>query len=194
MPESMPAAVTVEHEFAESPATVWVALSDPVTARDALPGCTSLAPVEGASPPGSLSRLLAAGAAERDARTVSVGESYDATVTASVRGVDVEARVHAVVTERDYPEMAVEADVDGGDDAAKVTVTFSVEGADDGGCRVTWTARAGVEGPLTTYGRWPVEATVARVANEFFERVDARLDAVAGPESERAVKDPDWRP
>ncbi|GAD52212.1 hypothetical protein MBEHAL_0972 [Halarchaeum acidiphilum MH1-52-1] len=193
MSESLSTAVTVEHEFAATPKAVWVTLSDPVTTRDELPECTGLEPADGRDlPVGSLARLLAADEATRDARTVSLGEEYDATVGASVRNVGVEIDVGVTVTERDYPDMAIEGDIGGDDAEASMEATLTVDERDDEGCRVTWRAAADVGGPLATYGRRPVESAVARVANDFFAAVDARLAACDGPESERAVTDPDW--
>ncbi|WP_435100169.1 CoxG family protein [Halarchaeum sp. P4] len=196
MPESVTAAVTVEHDFAASPDAVWVALSDPVSARDALPCCDALAPADGRTlPSGSLSRLLASDEEARDARVVAEGEEYDATLTASVRGVETTLAGTLTVTEHDYPRMALEGIVRGDAADARMAAALTVEEAGtDERCHVTWTARADVEGALATYGRRPVESAAARSANAFFDALDAHLAAVAGPESERAVKDPDWRP
>ncbi|GGM56873.1 carbon monoxide dehydrogenase subunit G [Halarchaeum rubridurum] len=192
MSESMPTAVTVEHEFAAAPGPVWVALSDPVTTRECLPGCTALEPADGRDlPAGSLAHLLAADDATRDARTVTPGERYDAAVGAAVAGVGVDIDVDVAVTERDYPDMAIEGDIGGDAVDAAMDATLTLEER-EAGCVVTWRAEADVEGRLATYGRRAVESTVARVASDFFEAVEERLAARDGPENERAVKDPDW--
>ncbi|GGL27556.1 hypothetical protein GCM10009037_08910 [Halarchaeum grantii] len=192
MPASVSATVTVEHAFDAPPRDVWVALSDPGTVGDTLPGCVSLSSAGRTRSRRSLSRLLAADPATREARCVAEGERYDATLAARVRGVDVALDGTVAVTERDYPRLAteVEAHADEVDVAAAVSLTVA---ASEGGCRVTLTARADVSGVLAAHGRRPVEAAAARCANAFFEAVGARLAAVDGPESERAVKDPDWR-
>lgn len=192
MPASVAATVTVEHAFDAPPSDVWVALSDPGTVDDALPGCASLSSTGRPRSRRSLSRLLAADPATREARCVAEGERYDVTLTARVRGVEAALDGTITVTERDYPRLAteVEAHADEADVAAAVSLTVAES---EGGCRVTLNARANVSGVLAAHGRRPVEAAAARCANAFFEDLEARLAAVGGPESERAVKDPDWR-
>lgn len=194
MSEPMPTAVTVEHAFAAAPEPVWVALSDPVTTCEALPGCTALVPAEDRDlPAGSLAYLLAADAETREARTVTPGERYDATVGASVRNVGVEIDMDVAITERDYPEMAIEGDIGGDDADADMRATLTLDERDGEDCLVTWRAEATVGGRLATYGQRAVESTVARVANDFFDAVDDRLAARDGPETERAVKNSDWK-
>jgi len=190
--ESVPTAVTVEHTFAVAPEPVWVALSDPVTTRELLPGCTALAPAAARDiPSGSLAHLLATDAETRDARTVTPGERYEAVIGADVRDVGVEIDVDVAITERDYPGMAIEGDIGGDDVNAAMEATLTLNDR-EGGCHVTWRAEANVGGRLATYGRRAVESTVARVAADYFDALGDRLAARDGPESERAVKDPDW--
>ncbi|QLC33065.1 SRPBCC family protein [Halarchaeum sp. CBA1220] len=192
MPASVTATVTVEHAFDAPPRDVWVALSDPGTVGDALPGCASLSSAQKTRPRCSLSRLLAADPATREARCVAEGERYDATLAARVRDAEAALDGTVAVTERDYPRLAVESEAHADEAAVAAAVSLTVADAEDG-CRVTLSARADVSGVLAAHGRRPVEAAAARCANAFFEAVEARLAAVGGPESERAVKDPDWR-
>ncbi|GGN07011.1 CoxG family protein [Halarchaeum nitratireducens] len=192
MSESTSIAVTLERAFAVAPESVWVALSDPVTTRECLPGCTALAPVADRElPSGSIARLLATDPETRDARTVSAGERYDAVIGAGVRGADVEIDVDATVTERDYPDMVVEGAI-GDDIDAAMEATLALDER-EGGCLATWRAEAAVGGRLAADDRRAVESTITRVAADYFDALDDRLAALGGPKSERVVKDPEWR-
>ncbi|MBP2251291.1 carbon monoxide dehydrogenase subunit G [Halarchaeum solikamskense] len=192
MSESTSIAVTLERAFAVAPESVWVALSDPVTTRECLPRCTALAPVADRElPSGSIARLLATDPETRDARTVSAGERYDAVIGAGVRGADVEIDVDVTVTERDYPDMVVEGAI-GDDIDAAMEATLALDEREEG-CLATWRAEAAVGGRLAADDRRAVESTITRVAADYFDGLDDRLAALGGPESERAVKDPEWR-
>ncbi|MFB6079232.1 MAG: CoxG family protein [Halarchaeum sp.] len=186
-----PVAVTVEREFDARPRAVWTALTDPVTVADALPASATLAD-DTARPRGSLARLLAADAETTRARTVDADEAFDATATARVRGVETSLDVSLTVETCTYPELALAGEARGDDASVEFAARATV--AETGtGARVTAAAHADVTGALAMHGRRSVETAAARGANGFLDRLAGLLAATAGPESERAVKDPDWR-
>jgi len=179
-----PVTISGEYAFDAPPEAVRVALADPVTAGDALPGTSTVTHADGSEvPDGSLSWLLAADGDARRARTVAGGERYD--VEVSTRGSDGPRSLELAVTveERTDRRLSIAATADAEDDDDVDLIASYAMDADAGACRLTWRVRVDAAGGLALAGGRDVEAAVTRTANDYFAHVDAVLAAAAGPAS-----------
>ncbi|MFB6228607.1 MAG: CoxG family protein [Halobacteriales archaeon] len=167
---------------------VWLALSDPVIIKQALPGCQFLTAVEEGSPDFD---ALAGSASEEDPPTLPEAEPEDIAERAFVEGGRYAARMQlsvgsvkptfdAIVTieERDFPEMRAS----GGGDASSSSFEMSsgmelVETGD--GVDVEWWAEADVFGRIAQMGQRVINPVANRVVGRFFDRIENQLRDVS---------------
>jgi carbon monoxide dehydrogenase subunit G len=171
--------VTVAHEFAHDPETLWLVMSDPASTEEHLSGCESVDRVEGEAtsnrPDGApVETLLAADQATADVWTFDEGERYRATVGVPVGDLTPDFEFDLEVAEHDFPRIELDGDADARLADLDVGAVMTFEETDEG-VRVTWRAEAEVGGAVAERGAEALKPAVRPVPEGFFESVEATL-------------------
>lgn len=171
-----------------TPEEVWLALSDPVMIKNALPGCQFLLQVENENPDFD---ELAAEASDSDppilpeadpedvaARVFEEGEHWAALMQLSVGSVEPRFETVVTIDEREFPEMAASGEGNASDSAFEMNSGLALAETDEG-VDVNWWAEADVFGRIAQMGQRMINPVAQKVANRFFSKVEDNLNEVS---------------
>lgn len=167
---------------------VWLALSDPVMIKKALPGCQFLLQVENENPD---FEELAAGAPDEDpsilpeadpedvaSRAFEEGERWAALMQLSVGSVEPRFETVVTIDEREFPEMAASGEGNSSDSSFEMNSGMTLAET-EAGVDVNWWAEADVFGRIAQTGQRMINPVAQRVANRFFGEVEDNLNEVS---------------
>ena len=171
---------------------VWLALSDPVLIRQALPGCQYLVAIDDDDPdfdalaeeaesredPPTLPEADPDDVAER---AFEEGGRYAAVVGVQVGSVKPTFETVVTISEREFPTMRAEGDGDSSSGSFELDSGMTLTETDDG-VEVEWWAEADVFGRVAQMGQRVINPVANRVINRFFSDVADRVSDV-GDES-----------
>lgn len=177
---------------------VWLALSDPVMIKQALPGCQFLEKVEGDDVDFDALRERSAGREdppilpEADpedvaARAFEEGDRYAALVELGVGSVKPSFETIVTISRREFPEMDADGEGSASNSSFEMTSGMVLEDA-NGGVQVEWWAEADVFGRVAQMGQRMINPVANRVVNRFFDSIADRLRAV-GDEDSSGLRD-----
>lgn len=176
-----------------SPEEVWLALSDPVLIKHALPGCQFLVPVEddpdfdtlrseheGRDDPATLP--------DADPETIfdrafEEGERYAAEVGISVGSVNPTFETIVTIEERSFPSMTAtgEGASTGSSFELRSGMTVTETSA---GSTVEWWVETDVFGRIAQLGQRVMKPVANQVIGRFFDAVADRIDDAHGTDEE----------
>ena len=165
----------------------WLALSDPVLIRQALPGCQFLTAVddpedvdfdalaEAATPADELPPVLP----EADPETVSErafqeGETYAALMEVGVGSVKPTFRTLVTLETRDFPEMIATGEGSASNSSFEMRSGMTLTESADG-VTVEWWSESDVFGRVAQMGQRVLNPVANQVVNRFFKKVQAQL-------------------
>lgn len=170
---------------------VWLALSDPVLIKQALPGCQFLVRVEETDrgdvdfdalrededdeDPPTLPEADPEDVAER---AFEEGASYAALVELSVGSVKPSFETLVTITKREYPEMHATGEGGSSNSSFEMSSGMTLEDTEDG-VEVDWWAETDVFGRIAQMGQRVMNPVANQVVNRFFSRVADRVSDVS---------------
>jgi carbon monoxide dehydrogenase subunit G len=168
---------------------VWLALSDPVLVRNALPGCEFLVEVEDEDPDFDELREQAA---DRDwetsmdpdvvaERSFEEGGHYAALMEISVGSVSPSFETVVTIAEREFPDMLAEGQGESGNSSFEMQSGMHLAETDDG-VGVEWETEADVFGRIAQMGQRVINPVANRVVKRFFQRVQDQVEAMGEEE------------
>lgn len=177
-----------------TPEEAWLALSDPVMIKNALPGCQFLVKVEdddvdfdalreemeGQADPPTLPEADPEDVAER---ALEEGGRYAALTEIGVGSVKPSFRTIVTITKRDFPEMEARGEGDASNSSFEMNSGMTLEETDDG-VAINWWAEADVFGRIAQMGQRVINPVANRVVNRFFSQVEAQLSEVSEGDSQ----------
>lgn len=171
---------------------VWLALSDPVMIKKALPGCQFLVQVDEDDP--DFDALEANAESREDPETLPEAEPEDVAERAFVEGGryaaltqlsvgSVKPRFETIVRieRREFPEMDAVGAGSSSDSSFEMESGMTLAEVDDG-VEVQWWAETDVFGNIANMGQRVMSPVANRVVNRFFKQVQDQLQEV-GDES-----------
>lgn len=180
---------TLEDTTAEE---VWLALSDPVMIKNALPGCQFLVKVDKEDP--DFDELEAETSEREDPPTLPDAEPEDVAERAFVEDGryaaltqlsvgSVKPRFETIVTidRREFPEMDASGVGSSSDSSFEMESGMTLSEVGDG-VEVEWWAETDVFGNIANMGQRVMNPVANRVVNRFFKQVQNQLQGV-GDES-----------
>jgi carbon monoxide dehydrogenase subunit G len=161
---------------------VWLALSDPILVRNALPGCEFLIPVDDENPDFDALRERAE---DRDAeptadpevimdRAFEEGEQYAAVMEISVGPVNPTFETVVTIDNREYPSMRASGEGSAGNSSFEMTSGMELTETDDG-VAVEWDAEADIFGKIASMGQRVVNPVANKVVQRFFSSIQEEL-------------------
>jgi len=168
--------------------SVWQALSDPVTVRNALPGCKCLTRVEGDVDDIDFDALLEESEAapedggegfgpdELDERAFEAGESYAAVVSVSIGPVNPRFDTVVTIDGWEFPEGSASGEGTTGSSSFTMDSGMVLAETDDG-VEVDWEAEVDVFGRLAQMGQRMINPAANRIVKRFFTQVEEELTA-----------------
>lgn len=168
---------------------VWLALSDPVMIKQALPGCEFLVEVED---PDNVDFDVLAKELDDDDRLVlpetdpetvadralEEGSSYAALMELSVGSIKPTFKTVVTIEERELPEMEASGEGSASNSsfemASGMTLTES-----DGGVQLEWWSEADVFGRIAQMGERVINPVANQVIKRFFGRIEDQLRDVS---------------
>ena len=161
---------------------VWLALSDPVMVKNALPGCQFLVPVDDTDADFD---ALGEEAADREieptadpdviaARAFEEGGHYAALMQISVGPVNPTFETVVTIDHRDYPEMSAVGEGASSNSSFEMASGMTLSETDDG-VAVDWETEADVFGKVAQMGQRVVNPVANRVVKRFFSSVQEQL-------------------
>jgi len=176
---------TIEDVTAEE---VWVALSDPVMIKQALPGCQFLVEVDDENPDFD---ELAEESPDEDPpilpdadiddvtdRALEEGKHYAALMQLSVGSVKPSFETIVTIDRRDFPEMEASGSGGSGNSSFEMNSGMKLVETDEG-VDVEWWAETDVFGRIAQMGQRVINPVANRVINQFFSKVEAQLTDVS---------------
>jgi carbon monoxide dehydrogenase subunit G len=176
---------TIEDVSAEE---VWLALSDPVMIKQALPGCQFLTAVDEESPDFD---ALAESAPEEDPETLPAADPEEIAERAFVDGGRYAARMQlsvgsvkpafdtiVTIDERAFPVVNASGEGDSSGSSFEMGSGMELVETDDG-VDVVWWAEADVFGRIAQMGQRVINPVANRVIGRFFDRVEDQLRDVS---------------
>lgn len=174
---------------------VWLALSDPVLVRNALPGCEFLVEVDDENPDFD---ALGERAAEADDQEVSTdpdviaerafeeGGHYAALMEIGVGSVKPSFETVVTIAEREFPDMLATGEGDSSNSSFEMESSMHLTETDDG-VGVEWETEADVFGRVAQMGQRVINPVANRVVKRFFQRVQSQLDEMSAEETDAAT-------
>jgi len=172
---------------------VWLALSDPVMIKKALPGCQFLVEVDDPDDV-DFDALTEAEADREDPPTLPEADPEDVAERGLVEGGhyaalvqvgvgSVKPRFETVVTidQREFPDMDASGQGSASDSSFEMDSGMTLVGTDDG-VDVEWWTEADVFGRVAQMGQRVINPVANRVVGRFFKQVQKQLSDV-GDES-----------
>lgn len=177
-----------------TPEEAWLALSDPVMIKNALPGTQFLVKVEGddvdfeqlrdeyadKDDPPTLPEADPETVADR---ALEEGGRYAALTEIGVGSVKPSFRTIVTITKREFPDMEATGEGDASNSSFEMTSGMTLEETDDG-VAINWWAEADVFGRIAQMGQRVINPVANRVVNRFFSEIEAQLNEVSESDSE----------
>jgi carbon monoxide dehydrogenase subunit G len=173
--------VSIEDVTAEE---VWLALSDPVMIKQALPGCQFLVEVdEGdvdfdalaeAAPEEDPPTLPEADPEDVAERAFDEGETWAALMEISVGAVKPSFETVVTLTEREFPTMHAVGEGSASNSSFEMEAGMTLAETESG-VAVEWWAEADVFGRIAQMGQRVINPVANRVVNRFFKQVEKQL-------------------
>lgn len=172
---------------------VWLALSDPVMIKNALPGCQFLVEVddpddvdfdaleEAAAEEEDPATLPEADPEEVAERGLAQGGHYAALVQVGVGSVKPRFETVVTIDRREFPEMDASGQGSASDSSFEMDSGMTLVETDDG-VDVEWWTEADVFGRVAQMGQRVINPVANRVVGRFFKQVQKELSDV-GDES-----------
>jgi carbon monoxide dehydrogenase subunit G len=167
---------------------VWLALSDPVMIKQALPGCQFLVAVDGDNPD---FEALAESAPDEDPETLPdadpediaerafvEGGRYAALMEISVGSVSPSFETVVTIEERKFPRMDAAGEGSASGSSFEMSSGMELVETDDG-VDVEWWAEADVFGRIAQMGQRVINPVANRVVGRFFDRIENQLRDVS---------------
>lgn len=178
---------------------VWLALSDPVMVKHALPGCQFLLPVDDDDVDWAELRERAEAAGEdpptlpeADVETVAErafeeGGQYAALMELGVGSVNPTFETIVTITEREFPEMYASGEGSASNSSFEMESGMTLSETDDG-VAVEWWTEADVFGRVAQMGQRVMNPVANRVVNRFFSSIEEELTDI-GEEDSAGLRD-----
>jgi len=176
---------------------VWLALSDPVMIKQALPGCQFLVVVDDGDPD---FEALAASAPEEDPVTLPEADPediaerafvesgrYAALMEISVGSVAPSFETVVTIDERAFPRMDASGEGSASGSSFEMSSGMELHETDDG-VDVEWWAEADVFGRIAQMGQRVINPVANRVVGRFFDRIENQLRDVS-TDSSRGLRE-----
>ncbi|PSQ19920.1 carbon monoxide dehydrogenase [Halobacteriales archaeon QS_8_69_26] len=163
---------------------VWLALSDPVMVREALPGCQFLLKVDSEDPDFDELRKRAEEEETQEttvdpevirSRAFEEGDHYAAVMSISVGSVNPTFETVVTIDERDKPKMNASGEGSSGNSSFEMSSGMELVET-DGGVAVEWWAEADVFGRIAQMGQRVVNPVANRVVKRFFGDIRDRIE------------------
>ncbi|MDZ7702427.1 MAG: SRPBCC domain-containing protein [Halobacteriales archaeon] len=165
----------------------WLALSDPVLIRQALPGCQFLTRVddpddvdfdaltESATPDDELPPVLPEADPETVAeRAFQTGETYAALMEVGVGSVKPTFRTLVTVETRELPEMIATGEGSASNSSFEMRSGMTLSESEDG-VTIEWWSESDVFGRVAQMGQRVLNPVANQVVNRFFKKVQGQL-------------------
>ncbi|WP_232701959.1 CoxG family protein [Halobacterium wangiae] len=179
---------------------VWLAFSDPVMIKNALPGCQFLVEVDSEDPSDVDFEALEAEAAEREdpptlpeadpetvaERSFEEGSHYAALLQLSVGSVKPRFETVITIDRREMPEMDASGQGQSSNSSFDMTSGMTLHEV-DGGVDVEWWANTDVFGRIANMGQRIINPVANRVVKRFFKQVQSKISDVN--EDDTGVRD-----
>jgi carbon monoxide dehydrogenase subunit G len=175
-----------------TPDEVWLALSDPVMIKQALPGCQFLVAVDEDSPD---FEALAEAAPEDDPVTLPEaspediaergfveGGRYAALMQISVGSVSPSFETVVTIEEREFPRMHASGEGSAANSSFEMASWMDLVETDDG-VDVEWGAEADVFGRVAQMGQRVINPVANRVVGRFFDSIESQLSDASTDDS-----------
>lgn len=168
-----------------TPEEAWLALSDPVMIKQALPGCQFLTRVDsedvdfdelreqesGGEDPPTLPEADPEDIAER---AFEEGAHYAALMEIGVGSVKPSFETVVTVSEREFPEMSAEGQGDASNSSFELEAGMALSETEEG-VAVDWQAQTDVFGRIAQMGQRVINPVANRVVNRFFGNIEEQL-------------------
>ena len=166
----------------------WLALSDPVMIKNALPGCQFLVEVDdpddanfdelaaehgGDDPP----TLPEADPEEVMERAFEEGKTYAALMELKVGSVNPRFETFVTIDRREFPDMDASGRGSASDSSFEMNSGMELVETDTG-VEVQWWAEADVFGRIAQMGQRMINPVAKRVVNRFFKQIENQLKEV----------------
>lgn len=171
----------------------WLALSDPIMVKNALPGCQFLLEVEDTDPDWDELRERAEAAGEDPPtlpeadvedvaeRAFEEGKNYAALMEIGVGSVNPSFETVVSITDREYPQMNASGEGSASNSSFEMDAGMDLEET-DAGVAVDWWTEADVFGRVAQMGQRVINPVANRVVNRYFNKVEAQLTDVGEEE------------
>lgn len=178
---------------------VWLALSDPIMVKNALPGCQFLLEIEGENADWDALREQAEAAGEDPPtlpeadvddvaeRAFEEGKSYAALMEIGVGSVNPSFETVVTISEREFPTMNAAGKGSSSNSSFEMNSGMDIVETDDG-VAVEWWTEADVFGRIAQMGQRVINPVANRVVNRFFGKVEDQLNDV-GEEEGSGLRD-----
>lgn len=172
---------------------VWLALSDPIMVKNALPGCKFLLEVEDENPDWDELRERAEAAGEDPPtlpeadvedvaeRAFEEGKSYAALMEIGVGSVNPSFETVVTITDREFPVMNATGEGSASNSSFEMESGMTLEEMGDD-VAVEWWTEADVFGRVAQMGQRVINPVANRVVNRFFSKVEDQLTEVGDEE------------
>lgn len=173
---------------------VWLALSDPIMVKHALPGCKFLLEVEDDDVDWDELRERAEAAGEdpptlpeADVETVAErafeeGGRYAALMELGVGSVNPTFETIVTITDREFPEMYASGEGSASNSSFEMDSGMTLSETDDG-VAVEWWTEADVFGRVAQMGQRVMNPVANRVVNRFFSNIEDELTEIGEDDS-----------
>lgn len=173
-----------------SPEEVWLALSDPIMIKSALPGCEFLVEVEGDDVDFGALKTEAEEAGEDPpilpeadpddvaARAFEEGGRYAALVEIGVGSVKPSFETIVTIEEREFPDMTASGEGSSSGSSFEMTSGMTLEETESG-VSINWWAETDVFGRIAQMGQRVINPVANRVINRFFGKIEDQLNEVS---------------
>lgn len=172
----------------------WLALSDPVLIRQALPGCQFLTLVDdpddvdfdalgaAATPADELPPVLPEAEPETVAeRAFETGETYAAVMEVGVGSVKPTFRTLVTIESREYPEMVATGEGSASSSSFEMRSGMTLSESETG-VTVEWWSESDVFGRVAQMGQRVLSPVANQVVNRFFKQVQNQLSDLGDEE------------
>ena len=174
---------------------VWLALSDPVLIKNALPGCQFLIEVDEENPDFDALREEAEGmeweiSPDPDIvaeRSFEEGNRYAALMEISVGSVSPNFETVVTIDEREFPDMHTSGEGEASNSSFEMDSGMHLEETGDG-VGVEWWTEADVFGRIAQMGQRVMNPVANRVVKRFFQRIQDQVESM-GPDEESTGTD-----
>ena len=168
-----------------TPEEAWLALSDPVMIKQALPGCQFLTRVDSEDVDFDALREQTAGdedpptlpeaePEEITERAFEEGAHYAALMEIGVGSVKPSFETVVTIDDREFPEMSASGEGSASNSSFELSAWMALKETDDG-VAVDWTAEADVFGRIAQMGQRVINPVANRVVNRFFGNIEDQL-------------------